>query len=93
MGSGRQTIEYSFWCLCEIKGRYSSGNEREGERVALALALAIDGRGRAKKEGDVPIRNRGMTRRDSHDVAVKRGKEEVLGHPLRIQKNKYLGQF
>jgi hypothetical protein len=63
------------------------------ERVALALALAIDGRGRAKKEGDVPIRNRGMTRRDSHDVAVKRGKEEVLGHPLRIQKNKYLGQF
>jgi hypothetical protein len=50
MGSGRQTIEYSFWCLCEIKGRYSSGHEREGERVALALAMAINGVGQKKKE-------------------------------------------
>mgnify|MGYP002811561325 CR=1 FL=1 len=49
MGSGQQTIEYSFWCLCEIKGRYSSRHEREGERVALALALAM-GSGKKKKE-------------------------------------------
>ncbi len=77
-----------------MRSRDATLERAQTRRRTSCVSVGVGDRwGRAKKEGDVPIRNRGMTRRDSHDVAVKRGKEEVLGHPLRIQKNKYLGQF
>jgi hypothetical protein len=67
MGSGQQTIEYSFWCLCEIKGRYSSRHEQEGERVALALAMAINGVGQKKKEMPIFLREKRQNKNSGKD--------------------------